>query len=323
MTYQKVTIDRRAIPANAIEGHWQASDGWTIRRIDFPAAGAARGSILFLPGRGDIYEKYLETLAHLSASGWRVTASDWRGQGGSGRLTDNPYVGHVDDFSTWVDDLALLWERFVAETPGPHLVMAHSMGGHLVSRALIERRIDPVAVVLSAPMLGLHGLGLPVAVGHFVARAMEKLGRPDRPAWKVSEKPASPVAVRQTLLTHDDDRYQDELFWWRERPELVMGPASWHWVERAYASNRLINAPGTWESVKQPVLLLGTSADQLVSYGAIVEAATRLPNAELIGFGKECAHEILREIDAIRDPVLRAIDAFLEAKTAGEGKPAQ
>ena len=53
-------FDRRAIPAHARESRWLAADGHAIRRIDWPGANdARRGSILFLPGRGDNYEKYL------------------------------------------------------------------------------------------------------------------------------------------------------------------------------------------------------------------------------------------------------------------------
>src|SRR5690242_2314244 len=79
-------IDRRAIPANARESRWTAPDGHAIRRLDFAAPANPRGALLFLPGRGDYYEKYLETLGHWAARGWRVTALDWRGQAGSGRL---------------------------------------------------------------------------------------------------------------------------------------------------------------------------------------------------------------------------------------------
>ncbi len=98
---------RRAIPADAAESHWIARDGHRIRRIDWPARQTpARGSILFLPGRGDAYEKYLETLEHWAGLGWRVTALDWRGQAGSGRLGSDGFSGHIADFGVWVEDLA-------------------------------------------------------------------------------------------------------------------------------------------------------------------------------------------------------------------------
>jgi lysophospholipase len=317
MTYQKVTIDRRAIPDDATESRWVAADGWPLRRIDLMASSTPRGSILFMPGRGDIYEKYLETLVHWQAQGWNVTSADWRGQGGSGRLSEHQYVGHITDFSHWIDDISGLWADWAASRPGPHIVVGHSMGGHLIARAIQEKRIDPAAAVLSAPMLGLKGLGLPMSFGHFVTRMMRNMGKPERPAWKVSEKPASPLAIRQTLLTHDNDRYADELWWWGERPELVMGPASWHWVERAYDSNIRLNAPGKWEAIRIPMLLIGTSADQLVDNKATLAAAARIPGAELLAFGREARHEVLREADPIRDKVLQTIDDFLARKATG------
>jgi lysophospholipase len=161
--YQKVTMasanlifDRRSIPTAATESAWSASDGWKIRRIDWKPGYTPRGSLLFLPGRGDHYEKYLETLDYFVREGWAVTAIDWRGQGGSGRQLADPHIGHIDDFSTWIADLREFWAAWKANTPAPHVIVAHSMGGHLAMRALVEKAVDPVAVALSAPMLGIQ-----------------------------------------------------------------------------------------------------------------------------------------------------------------------
>ena len=303
---------RRAIPAEALESRWIAADGWPIRRIDWQRPQAFRGSLLFLPGRGDAYEKYLESLAGWHALGWQVTAADWRGQAGSGRLGGDAVTGHVRDFSDWIDDLAALWAEWRAQTPGPHVLVGHSMGGHLVLRALAERRVNPDAVVLLAPMLGLQTYGLPVAVPHAMARLMCLLGDPQRPAWKWSEKPGQLPEGRDKLLTHDATRYADEVFWRDSRPELVMGPGSWRWVERAYASTRSLEQRGVLEAINTPVLIVATSADGLVSPAAIRRAARRLPKAELVEFGPEARHEILRERDPVRDRALAAIDGFLD-----------
>lgn len=305
-------FNRRAIPAEAVESRWTAPDGWPIRRIDWPEPAACRGSLLFLPGRGDAYEKYLETLDHWYRQGWRVTAADWRGQAGSGRLGIDGVTGHVDDFAVWVDDLAGLWAGWKAETPGPHVLAAHSMGGQVALRALAERRVDPEAVVLSAPMLGLHGYGLPYAVLHGVAEMMARIGDRRRPAWKWSEKPGEVPADRINLLTHDPSRYADELWWREKRPELVMGPGSWGWLERAYASIRGLERPGVIEAVQAPVFVVATSADKLVSPAAIERAVRRLPHGELLEFGPEARHEILRETDLVRGPAIAAIDDFLD-----------
>lgn len=273
--------------------------------------GRAKGSILFLPGRGDFYEKYLETLDHWCAAGWRVTASDWRGQAGSGRLGRDPMTGHIDDFATWIEDLAVLWKQWTAETPGPHVLAGHSMGGHLVLRALAERQVDPVGAILSAPMLGFTANTLPDSVMHQAAKLMKALGDPRRPAWKWSEKPGQVPADRIHLLSHDAARYADELWWRDARPELVMEPGSWGWVERAYASMGLLAKPGMLEAIATPVLMLATDNDKLVGYAPIAKAAARLRDCELIHFGAEAHHEILREGDAVRDRALAACDTFL------------
>ncbi|MBS3928504.1 MAG: alpha/beta hydrolase [Sphingomonadales bacterium] len=306
------TINRRAIPPEASESRWEAADGWSVRRIDWPApAKGAKGSILFLPGRGDFYEKYLETLSHWHASGWHVTASDWRGQGDSGRLGNDPVTGHIDDFSTWCEDLALLWKRWKAETPGPHVLAGHSMGGHLVLRTVAEGLADPAALILSAPMLGFTASLLPQAVMHQAAKLIKSLGDPRRPAWKWSEAPGQVPETRIHLLTHDTERYADELWWRDHRPALVMGPGSWGWVERGYASMRLLEQPGMLERVTVPVVMVATDDDKLVGWKPIARAALRLPDCELVHFGKEARHEVLREADRVRDKALAAIDAML------------
>jgi lysophospholipase len=296
-----------------------APDGQPIRRIEWPQPiENYRGSLLFLPGRGDAYEKYLESFEDWRKRGWKVTAADWRGQGGSGRFGLDSDTGHIDDFAIWVNDLAALYAEWSAQSPGPRVVIGHSMGGHIVLRALAEQKIDPDAVALVAPMLGLAGY-LPDAVVHAGARLMAAIGDPRRKAWKWSEKPGKVPLDRIDLLTHDPERYADELWWRDHRPETATGPGSWGWVERAYASMRGLQEPGVLETVETPVLLVAASKDRLVEFEAIEQAAARLPRSELLVFGPEARHEILREVDPVRDRALTAIDQFLD-RTAPVGR---
>ena len=306
-------IDRRAIPAGAQETQWEATDGHRIRRIDLARIddAEARGSILFFPGRGDHYEKYLESMVEWHRAGWNVTASDWRGQAGSGRFGADAITGHIADYDIWIDDLAAFWTLWKAEHPGPHVLAGHSMGGHLLMRALVDRKVDPDAMVLSAPMLDYYG-SIPRAIGHAVAKAMVRIGDPRRPAWKWSEKPGEIPRDRMDLLTHDEDRYMDEIWWRDERPELKMGPGSWGWLERGFESIRHLFATGRLEAVTTPVLILNAREDKLVDPAANRRAADRLPNATLVEFGPEARHELLREVDPVRDRVQRAIFTFLD-----------
>lgn len=324
MPYQPVTTspvttipipqaDRRRLPDGARVTQASAADGWPLRMFDWPAdAERPRGTLLFQGGRGDIFEKYLEAFAHWHARGWHVASFDWRGQGGSGRAGPDPMVGHIDAFEPWIDDLA---ERFDAlDDAKPLVIVAHSMGGHLVLRALIERRVAPEAVVMVAPMLGLQSAPFTPSVAQRVARLMTRIGTPKRAAWKTNERPALPGASRKAFLTHCAERYSDELWWKDQQPELGIGPPSWEWLALAYGSTLESFRPGVLERVETPILLLAADRDKLVQPKAIHEAARRLPNAALIRFGDESAHEILREVDPVRLRALGEIDRFFDAK---------
>ena len=292
---------------------WSAPDGWELRQFEWMQPNSARGSILFMCGRADFYEKYLETYYDFHRQGWNVTAPDWRGQGGSGRCGPHDHVGHIADFLIWVDDLAAFFDDWRQSHPGPHVVIGHSMGGHLVMRTLVEQKIHPDAVILSAPMLAPAGGGLPAWAAQLAAKFMCWTGRAKRRAWQANENPLEPDTMRQHLLTHDADRYSDEFYWFAERPFVRLGPASWRWVERAYSSARKLEShPVKLHNVETPLLFLATSADELVNNAVIEFAHQLLPNSRLKLFGEECAHEIYREADEVRNEALEASFAFLD-----------
>jgi lysophospholipase len=305
---------RRALPAGARIACWRAPDGWDLRRFDWPAE-QARGSILFQGGRGDVFEKYLETFAYWHDRGWTVGSLDWRGQGGSGRLSPDPHVGHVETFTQYIADFRGFWAEWQATTPAPHVLMGHSMGGHLALRAMVEGVAMPDAAVLVAPMLGLHS-PLGARWGERLAKLVGRLGDPARAAWKGNERPAT-MTTREALLTHDHERYEDELWWQREKPELKLGPPSWRWLIRAFESTRALRDDPRLITMRVPTLLIVAEADKLVSPPAALHIASLLPDVEIVRFGAGSAHEVLREADAVRDRALGAIDAFLADRVPG------
>jgi lysophospholipase len=301
---------RRAYPSGATITTQHMADGWPVRVFDWPVQ-TPRGRILFQGGRGDIIEKYLEAFTHWNAIGWSVTAFDWRGQGGSGRLLEDPMVGHSPGFDVWIDDLAQFWDRRAAHSKGPHVVIGHSMGGHLILRALAEKRIAPNGAVLVAPMLGFETAMLPVGLVAAIVGVVARGRFGERLAWKTNERPAAAHASRAGFLTHDADRYADELWWKTEKPELALGPPSIKWLADAYRSAVTLRDMDL-SNIATPVLALGTWGDKLVSPQAIADIVPRIPGAGLHMFGSEVAHEILREIDSVRGDALARVDAFLQ-----------
>ena len=303
-------LDRRAIPAGATFTTWAAPDGWECRMLEWPAdAGqAVRGSILFAGGRGDFIEKHLEAIGAWRSSGWRMTAFDWRGQGGSrGAIAG----GHLTSLDPLVDDLGALIRDWTARSPAPHVAIGHSMGGHVLLRALAERHPPLAAAVLVAPMVRINAAPLPAWLAAALAAAMTAIGLGDRPAWSRPATPPPAGSARQTFLTGSAERYRDELWWWQREPGYDLGAPTWGWLNAAYRSSRMLTAQrlGT---VTAPCLFLAAERDRLVSSAAIRSAAALVPGAELTMF-PDSAHEILREADPVRERAFARIHAFLDA----------
>ena len=303
-------FDRRAWPMDGRLDYWTAPDGWPLRR--YRLGEGTRGQLLMLGGRGDMIEKYLEVIDHWASQGWAVTAFDWRGQGGSGRLGSDPLCGHIDDFAKWVCDLEAFVTDWRAQAEGPCAIVAHSMGGHLLLRALAEGMSPPDAAVAVAPMMGVHTAPLPRWLAVLIARTMCALGFSQRQAWTQKENSERQRAMRQKRLTHDPERYADEL-WWRDHSrDVALGSPSWRWVVEALRSTFALERGGKLGRITTPLLILATKADRLVSTPAIRRIAARIPGARLHVYGPEAAHEILREIDPVRLDALRRIDDFLD-----------
>ncbi|TFI57867.1 alpha/beta hydrolase [Sphingomonas parva] len=304
-----LAIDRRALPADARLSRWQAPDGWSYRRIDWSLPDAARGSLLFAGGRGDFIEKYVEPLGHWRAQGWRVTSFDWRSQGGSrGDIAG----GHLDSLDVLVDDLAALIEDWRREAPGPHVVIAHSMGGHVLARVLAERRPALDAAVLVAPMLMVNSAPFPAWAAAWIAAGMTAIGFGKVPLLR-GVSPLPPTgSPRQAILTGCPERYSDELYWWQKEPGYNLGGPSWGWVRAAFRSSAALTRDRL-AGIEVAVLLVATARDRLVSPTAIRKAAATIPGAELLMF-PDAGHEILREADPVRLEALAAIDDFLARK---------
>jgi lysophospholipase len=308
----RAPFDRRAHPSGMRLWDWQAPDGWRHRRMDWPAQReAARGSILFAGGRGDFVEKYLETFAAWHARGWSVSSFDWRGQGKSKGASVG---GHLDSFDILGEDFSALVDDWLATTPGPHVIVGHSMGGHMLLRLALERPLPIAAAVLVAPMIAVNSAPLPGWLARLIAAAATRVGLGRRPLWGAPLARAPAGSKRQKVLTTCLDRYDDEHFWWERDGDFAPAPPSFGWLSAGYRSGRSFTRRRL-ARLDLPVLLIGAEEDRLVSAPAIRRVAAALGRAELTMF-KGCAHEILREQDATRLAAMARIDTFLDAHAA-------
>ncbi len=311
----------RCLPAGGQISVRPMRDGWPLRTIHWPGRADGPGSILFLNGRGDFIEKYAETFHDLVGAGWGVASFDWRGQGLSGRLGDDPVNGHGRGFEACLGDLDELVSWFQTIAAGPWYAMGHSMGGHLLLRHLAGQTPIFRRAVLLSPMLGVLARPVGARWSRRLARAMVKAGQGGRYVLGGGPYRAGiGGSARQTLLTSDPDRYGDEAWWIAQTPALALGSVTWGWLDAAFQSldDLLLPPPSgadrrpAIERIATPTLTMIPEIDGLVDNRVTRRVQARPPLAS-ISVIPVSGHELLRENAATRTAVLAQALDFLQA----------
>ena len=102
-----IATPKNPIPLGVSTGYIEPRKGLRLRFASWQSVlRERRGTVCILPGRAEFIEKYFEVVGELRRRGFAVAVLDWRGQGGSSRLTRNPLKGHINDFAEYEDDLA-------------------------------------------------------------------------------------------------------------------------------------------------------------------------------------------------------------------------
>lgn len=298
-------------PAPARAMWLRAGDGVRLRAAHWPAAGdAGAGTVLLFSGRTEYLEKYARAGADLAAAGFDVIGLDWRGQGLSDRLQDDPRPGFVPDFADYQRDVAtLVAAAEQMNLPQPWHLLSHSMGGAIALRALIEG-LPARRAVFSAPMWGIRTQPMPPTIAAGLARVMTRLGRGGRPVAGTGGRGTWVLdsAFRDNLLTSDAAEWARLVAEAQAWPDVTLGGASWRWLAEALTEcARLAALP----SPAIPTLVTLGSDERIVDPGAIrvrVAASPQMRCLDLDGGN----HEALFETPPIRDRALAAMIAHLK-----------
>ncbi len=218
------------------QAHWaMTSDGKRIRVGSWPLD-HARGTVLLFPGRTEYIEKYGVTAREFAARGLATMSVDWRGQGLADRLIDDPLVGHVEVFSDYQKDVAAMM-RAARELglPRPYFLLAHSMGGCIGLRAVMEG-LGVQAAAFTGPMWGIYIKPQLRFLAGILARNMPRFGLGHGlPPGTVKEPYVLTAPFDDNMLTTDAQMYdmmRDQL---RAHPELSLGGPSYIWLREALA----------------------------------------------------------------------------------------
>lgn len=312
------SLARNPVPSGATVGHLPGKDGVLLRFARWDATrGPRRGTACVFPGRGEAIEKYFETIADLRRRGYAVAALDWRGQGGSGRLLENPRKGHVQSFADYEADVHRFMKEIVLpDCPAPYIALGNSMGGNVLLRLSVVQGLWFDRMVLCAPLLDIAPDRLLVPSG--LAKALAKvaglgpLGRQYVPGG--SDEPFDLCPFEGNPFTSDRDRFERNRQLAEQRPELAIGSPTNRWLKAAYASCAMLMRPETALRVRIPMLLVAAGTDRIVSSSAIETFASRLKIGARVALAGS-QHEILQERDEIRLRFWAAFDAYLGTKS--------
>jgi len=291
--------------------YYVCADGERLRTAYWAQSDTSnRGTVMILAGFSEFIEKYYETASDLHALGFAVFCFDWRGQGLSTRAQINRR-GWVPSYELMMADVLELAKHCEAlATPKPFLALGHSMGGNVLLRLIQEHQNLFSAAAVTSPLLGLKGM--PTWLLGSITHTGSRVGMDE--SYAPGAKDNDPHGPH-TPLCADDARIQIWRNYLRTEPMLITHGATWRWAREAATSMTLANQPANIERITTPVLIANAMQDSLVDPLPTQKFSALCSSAQALEL-EDAEHEILQEVDPIRDAFFAAFDRFVEDVTA-------
>ncbi len=272
--------------------HWvKAEDGLQIRIAHWTNADV-KATILMFPGRTEYIEKYGRTAGEFLQRGYATVAVDWRGQGLADRTHDNPKIGDVVAFTDYQKDVAAVVAHARAlGLPEPFYLVAHSMGGCIGLRALIEG-LPVKAAAFSAPMWGIEMDTLTRSFA-WAASSLSRVFKFDHkiaPGQDITTYVDRCTFEENTLTTNPDvfALFQAQA---KALPDVTLGGPSLRWLNEALREMRYLSTLPSPQL--RCVTFLGTD-EEIVDPTRIRERMANWHNGTLRVL-EGAKHEILME----------------------------
>ncbi|WP_458791002.1 alpha/beta hydrolase [Yoonia sp. MH D7] len=295
-------------PAGGV-AHWvTTSDGLNIRVAHWTGADV-KGTILLFPGRTEYIEKYGPAAAEFLARGYATVAIDWRGQGMSARTNAIRTIGDVADFKDYQKDVAAMLAHVrMLGLPEPYYLLAHSMGGCIGLRALLDG-LPVKAAAFSAPMWGIAMSPVMRPLAWTMSWAAGILGfahlmapGQNNGAYVLS------TAFADNALTTDPDTFKVMQHHVTAQPDFILGGPSLRWLNESLREMReLARAP----SPNLPCVTFLGSDESIVVADAIRTRMAKWPNGTLQMING-ARHEVILEKPPIRTQVFDQITGLFD-----------
>lgn len=267
-----------------------------------------KGAILISSGRTESAIKYKELIYDLYLNGYTIYIHDHRGQGLSGRMTNEYELGFVEHFQDYVTDMNTFYKTVIK--PNNHkqvYLLAHSMGGAIGFTYLQQFPSDFTAAAFSSPMFGLN----------FIQCSLGKVFDTNKYTYAPTQKNflESQQTFAENTLTNSKIRYELFKNSYLNEPKIRLGGISLHWLNESCNQFKIMF--DNISKIKTSCIVFSAEEEEIVSpksHFKFVEEA-KLKNTQIEGYAvKNAKHELFIEKDKVRTDVLITILNFFDSK---------
>ncbi|MFK7839298.1 MAG: alpha/beta fold hydrolase [Bdellovibrionales bacterium] len=312
-----------------LEERFLAPEGWRSHhfkshdmKINFgsvsPADTVPDAVVVCLPGLSEFCEKYYEVARTCLDKNLAFWVLDWPGQGRSDRYFKGSQKRHIDTFDTDVDRLhefILGYIKHSAVHPDvgriPLVMLGHSMGANIGLRYLEKYPETFECAAFTSPMFGIQTVNKVPFSGFilwlanlFMPRAYV-VGGSD---WREDMRKNS---HNENLFSHDPIRNEITNAWCEVDPVLKVGSPTFGWLYRAAKSCKRLHRKEFLSNISTECLITIAGKETIVDNYDTSHVVSNLSHCNMLEF-HDSAHEILMEVDHVRDKFFDAFYALIE-----------
>jgi lysophospholipase len=265
--------------------------------------------IIFAEGRTEVIEEYFENIRYFNDLGYACAIMDWQGQGLSYRLTGDNSRHHSIGFEQDISDFKAFLSQLDIKLP--QILIAHSMGGNITLRYLLNHHDIFKCAIMVAPMLGLNPKRIIKHLGNVILSTAGKLGAMEKHAFGQTAWNEHIANIAKYKVSSDPVRRDLQPYLFKTRPELQSGGVTFGWLAVALKSIHILHDAQTLTSIQTPLFFATAANDIVVNNEGTMITLKHLPHAEHKSY-EHAEHQIHREKDEIRLRLLKDIDTFIK-----------
>ena len=295
---------------------FETADGTKLRWGETGNAGAAKATLVMVPGYTATMSMYPEHVDMLARRGYHVVGIDMRGQGGSERHRKNqPEKLWVDDFQVYSDDLAAFIKTLPNSNQQPIIPVAISFGGHVGLRMAGDYKGLVDGLFLMAPAIEPKAGDMSFKQAQNLMNWARRLGKSKHylqgnENWKPFREDLSEANI--DLCSSNPKRLPNRDVVFTRNPAERVGGVTAQWGAEFFESSQYIQAEGYLEKIDIPLVMVSAEVDHFVVTD-INQAAcdSRFVNCERLDL-KGAGHCLLQESDDHLEQMFDSLDILIE-----------